>query len=208
MISRRGFFAYLAFFLSSATCLVVSSAGASTTTLAPGVLALSDENFEHTTQASTGQTTGSWLVYFHSDDKTAAVSGDYPDESEWLEEHVVVASVNVEKGGKSTFERFFQDQHQQLPAFVFIHKGKVYDYPKPAEGYSWDALMDFCRKPNAAVARDIPAPPSFMHGILAKIESDKTYMIAIGGMILIVVMGRIFGALGGHSTEQQKKKDK
>lgn len=180
-----------------------------------GVVQLTDESFEHATQASTGQTTGSWLVWFHGNNNSdnnnnndnnnlVIMKGAFPTQEEWLEQHVVVASVNVDAGGRRTMERL---QVEFIPSFLYIHKGKMYPYSPPQQQqYSWEALMAFCRAPDAvAPARDIPAPPSFLDHLLSKVAADQANMIVIGGMIMVVVLGLFFGAVVGHFGTKNKK---
>lgn len=80
--------------------------------LAPYAVSLTDATFEHETQASTGQTTGHWLIQFfpgtsggNSDSRSNSRSeggiviptGPMYAEDEWLESNVVIASVNLAK---------------------------------------------------------------------------------------------------------------
>lgn len=176
-----------------------------------GVQALTDETFEHVTQASTGQTTGSWLVWFHGksgdDDEPAGTTtttttsatikmrGEFPNDSVWLEQHTLVASVNVDDGGQRTADRL---QVSPIPSFLYIHRGKMYPYPSKQADYSWEALLAFCRAPDETLAQDIPAPPSLFEHLMFKVAADKTNLIVIGGMIMVMVLGLFFGAVVGH----------
>lgn len=105
----------------------------------PGLVALSDDNFEHETQAASGQTTGSWLVFFHTPRDETMIYGALPEEDFFAEHHIVLGAVNTKKGILS-WERF---QVKQLPSFVFIHKGKYYKFQKPPGGYTWSTLVRF-----------------------------------------------------------------
>lgn len=80
------------------------------------VATLTDENFEHDTQASTGSTTGSWLVLCHQGPNDAELNGILqatPDGAEegttlvdaLLEKGVVVGRLDVDKNPK-VVERF------------------------------------------------------------------------------------------------------
>lgn len=93
----------------------------------PNVKELSDENFEHLTQASSGATTGDWFIMFYTVNcvdcqrLTAvweAVAAD-------LKTRMNVA--RMEKGGKgsTTADRFRIDG---VPAFIFLRQGKFYRY--------------------------------------------------------------------------------
>ena len=104
---------------------------------------LTDSTFEHQTQASTGATTGSWLVLFHSSDESEC-GGETPDCSlvhsavEHLmidddtrdvlyERGVVLAEVNV-FDHKRTMFRF---GIEKIPSIIYIHHGLFYTFPFP-----------------------------------------------------------------------------
>lgn len=93
----------------------------------PNVKELSDENFEHLTQASSGATTGDWFIMFYTPKcvdclrLTAvweAVAAD-------LKTRMNVARVDKSEQGSATAERF---QVENVPAFVFMRQGKFYKY--------------------------------------------------------------------------------
>ena len=195
----------------------------------PGVVRLTDETFEHSTQASTGQTTGSWLVWFYDGDHdkdSAAVKGAFPSEGEWLEDHVVVGSVDAVNEGPKVRERF---GIHELPVFVYFHKGHLYRYPIPGSAgtaddgsYAWDALRSFCQNPDPSLAEAIAAPPSFLDDLLAQIKSltekyamseevgGKFRVFMVTGLVVGLVVGLFVKALIGHfgGREVGKGKDK
>jgi thiol-disulfide isomerase/thioredoxin len=112
------------------------------------VTALTDATFEHQTQASTGSTTGSWLVLFYStidEDKekcpncpaiatqfeqllTRANSEDddaYASNSLY-DKGIVLGTVNV-MTSPQTASRF---EIETTPTILYIHRGKYYTVPK------------------------------------------------------------------------------
>ncbi|XP_065076160.1 thioredoxin domain-containing protein [Ochlerotatus camptorhynchus] len=93
----------------------------------PNVKELSDENFEHLTQASSGATTGDWFIMFYTSNcvdcqrLTAvweAVAGD-------LKTRMNVARMQKDGKGSATAERF---RVNEVPAFIFLRQGKFYRY--------------------------------------------------------------------------------
>jgi hypothetical protein len=84
------------------------------------VVPLTDTNFEHETQASTGQTTGSWLVVFYDQDLMAA-SPDVPAEY-WSEHHIVLGAVKA-TDAPETLDHFEIDH---LPTILFLEKSLLY----------------------------------------------------------------------------------
>jgi hypothetical protein len=165
-----------------------------------GVVALTDATFEHETQASTGQTTGSWLVWFYSSNNgqdSVELSGTFPTPEEWSELYTVVAAMNVDADGRDTANRL---QVKSFPSFVLIHKGKMYEYPKEsADGYSWDSIAAFCKNPDAvSQPQDIPVPPTWFDILRAKVAEDPTNMMLFGGVVIVLVLGLFVRAVVGH----------
>ena len=190
----------------------------------PGVVRLADATFEHATQASTGQTTGSWLVWFYQDDdrddSTTIVEGSFPSESEWLEDHIVLGAVNVvQEGGQKVKERF-GIRSDNLPVFLYFHKGRLYRVPKNAGVvvYSWDAVRSFCRNPDPSLAELIPAPPNFWADLLTGIREHKNYpvlldagtyyVMVLAGLVVFLVVGLFVKAVMGHFGQEQGGKEK
>jgi hypothetical protein len=183
----------------------------STTTVSilqlPGVVTLTDDSFEHQTQASTGSTTGSWLIYFHtsSDDdnnNNNVPGGTFPDPSEWLEHHVVVGTIAANDGGSATHARF----HISTPpnVFVYIHKGHYYVLPPVMD---WNQIFEFCQQPESSssvVAKPIPPPPSGFESIKHKFQSDPTYAIVLAGMLLLFGISFGIGAVVGNKQKQKR----
>ncbi|XP_053682862.1 thioredoxin domain-containing protein [Sabethes cyaneus] len=93
----------------------------------PNVRELSDENFEHLTQASSGATTGDWLIMFYTSNcvdcqrLTAvweAVAAD-------LKNRMNVALVEKDGKGSDTANRFGVTE---VPSVIFLRQGKFYRY--------------------------------------------------------------------------------
>jgi hypothetical protein len=165
------------------------------------IVTLTDESFEHTTQASTGQTTGSWLVWFYSNSKQQEQEqqqpitfvDSFPPLETWLEQHVIVASIHADTVGSQTTKRFGIET-KQLPSFVYFHKGQMYLIPQTTTNtYSWATLLEFCRNPDPNVARAIPSPPDWMDIIIFKLANDK-YLLT-GTMVMIMVIGAFIGSV-------------
>mmetsp|Transcript_5208 Transcript_5208/g.6805 ORF Transcript_5208/g.6805 Transcript_5208/m.6805 type:complete len:225 (-) Transcript_5208:332-1006(-) len=149
------------------------------------VVHLTDDTFEHETQASTGQTTGSWLIWMHKPKDETPIAGDVPETEFWAENHVVLATLDIRKN-PSTKSRFHFNK--KLPLFIYIHKGKYYklmapsaDYykspkskPKPkAPDYvmNWDAISKFVLEEyKESEAFDIPPPRTSMDDVWAILE--------------------------------------
>jgi hypothetical protein len=77
---------------------------------------------------------------------------------EWLAENgIVIGAVNAALA-RETVERF---QIEKLPAFLFIHKGKMFRYPRSDDPYHWDQITEFLLGGFEKVGgHDVPPPKS------------------------------------------------
>lgn len=183
-----------------------------------GVITLTDETFEHQTQASTGQTTGSWLVWFY-DDANDHVTGSFPSESEWLEDHIVVGAVNVAEGAGAKLKKRFA--LEKLPVFLYFHKGKMYRYSTSTfanDGLSWEAVREFCKNPDASLAESIQPPLSFFSEMWTGFQNSREYPFLVeagtyyvkvmAGLGVFFVVGlsikAIFRRINGSSGRKEK----
>ena len=124
------------------------------------LVSLTDVTFEHETQASTGQTTGSWLVYFHTDLDPTVIFGEVPDPSFWSEHHIVLAETRS-SDSYQTRKRFkLGGTGQSLPVFLYLHKGKAYKLKTPPGGYTWEILKRFVTE-DYQYTKGADIPPEF-----------------------------------------------
>jgi hypothetical protein len=167
------------------------------------VVPLTDVNFEHETQASTGQTTGSWLVVFYDQDLMAA-SPAVPAEY-WSERHIVLGAVKA-TDAPETIDRFEIDH---LPAILFLHNKKVYPYPEDrlaaATKVKWMDLAAFCEFSASAAegqARDIPPPPTFMSRLETKLDAmGLSTSVVMAAQVSVVVVGLWLTAVVGATRK-------
>ena len=198
------------------------------------VVKLVDRNFEHQTQASTGMTTGSWLIWFYKSrggtgkineitdttkDPHVLVEGDQPESSFWTEHNIVLSSAHVQLS-TDTIRRFQlpkpsqeNDSDDGYPLFVFLHKHKYYVYDGPLE---WESIVDFCLHGYQKVpGKSIPAPRNEFVKVLAILLNDfhpSRLLIVVG---VLVVLGGLLYALSvlsimgepNNSVRKMKKRD-
>lgn len=173
------------------------------------VVPLTDAIFEHETQASTGQTTGSWLVAFY--DQDLMVTGPTISPDVWSEHHIVLGSMQA-KDAPDILARFEIEQ-DQLPVVVFLHEKKQYVYPANSlvSGVvSWKDLESFCVQPvSESDARDIPPVPSFWTRLEAKLASMglNTPMV-VGAQVMVVVIGLWVTAIAGAARKPKSETKK
>mmetsp|Transcript_36064 Transcript_36064/g.67174 ORF Transcript_36064/g.67174 Transcript_36064/m.67174 type:complete len:162 (+) Transcript_36064:49-534(+) len=130
---------------------------------------LDDATFEHQTQASTGMTTGSWLVLFGASgcegcsELLEALDGV---EEELRETYVIPAHVDREDSA-GLWQRF---GIQQIPSTLLFAKHKLYRYSGNKDGASLLAFAKAALDGQLSGA-EIPPPPSFMDVVMNKVRS-------------------------------------
>lgn len=112
-------FSFSKFILISLLGLVVGCSAAE-------VIQLDVKNFEHLTQATTGATTGDWLIKFYAPwcGHCRKMEPTYERVAEMLHGEVNVARVDV-PANRELGTRF---DVKGFPTIKFLSKGKVYDY--------------------------------------------------------------------------------
>jgi len=93
----------------------------------PVVKELTDETFEHLTQASSGATTGDWFVMFYTNDcvDCQRFQARWEAVGAQVKSRMNVARVNRGTTGAATARRFGVFH---VPAFVLFRQGKMYNY--------------------------------------------------------------------------------
>lgn len=110
----------------------------------PLVKELDDSNFEHLTQASTGSTTGNWLVLFYDNSCVDCTRLGAICESVAAKlklSYTNVARTNTGTKGIQTSKRF---KVEKVPTFILIRKGKYYRYN--LKNYEVESLIGFATK--------------------------------------------------------------
>ena len=123
------------------------------------VVLLNDEIFEHQTQASTGMTTGSWLVFFKAErcphcNKLMPEYEKLSEDEELVEQGIVLSVMDV-ASCPVTMNRFLI---RGFPTLIFLHKKKLYEYSGKRD---YEALKKFVLEGfESTTALAIPTPPS------------------------------------------------
>jgi len=165
------------------------------TTVSAEVVTLTDQTFEHQTQASTGMTTGSWLVLFtvpdcNSCETLKPVLEDLGKQEDLAERGIVLATVDCSKD-KETCLRFSTNK---LPVLLYLHKKEMYHYHREKDdefGTTARDLRSFVLAPTVgSEAEPIPDPPSaldaFLQPILLIYENNPLAGYAIFGMLAMM----------------------
>jgi thiol-disulfide isomerase/thioredoxin len=174
--------------------------------IAAEVIVLTDKTFEHQTQASTGQTTGKWLIMF-SAPWCGRTCAEMIPTLELLEKSVGDGSVLV--ATVNTLENLeLADRFGILsqPTLVFFADRKMYKYRGLK---TLEAIQQFVEGGyKDAVALPVPAPPSFFDLTKRKIErlfdenkelrflrEDFQHIVAVrkNAAVILMILGAILG---------------
>ena len=174
----------------------------------PTVKELTDETFEHLTQASSGATTGDWFVMFYGSDCVECVRmiARWEAVGAKLKQRVNVARIDKYTTGASTARRF---SVYQAPEFIFFRLGKMYRYQIPKYDINSFVLFATYWYKNVR-AEPVPVPQSpfddFVQMIVNVLRENPWIMklgsISIGVFIIISVASKF-----RRKTEVPQKKD-
>jgi len=148
------------------------------------VVVLTDKNFEHLTQASTGMTTGSWMVKFYASwcghCKSMAAAYDLlAMDEELIAKGIVLGKVEVPEN-RDVGLRF---GIRGFPTLLFLHRSKMYKY---SGARSVDNMKKYLLSGYEEVdGLPIPDPPTF----LSKAK-------ATAKQIFLEVMDAVYGKAG------------
>jgi len=195
------------------------------------VIELSNDTFEHLTQASTGQTTGKWMVKFYATWcghckklEPVWVALDTELKENHSEFGINVANVDAIKN-YDLAKRFHV---QGYPLLLYFAQGRMYRYQGSRD---LESLVEFVtegyKKDNGDA---VPPPPGwvevyrkklikFIHSKphLSMLSDDFEHIIALRknaallllfiGVFFGTMIGYILGTLGGGTTKVKAKKD-
>lgn len=176
----------------------------------PIVKELTDENFEHLTQASSGATTGDWFVMFYSSDciDCQRMGARWEAVGAKLKNRVNVARVNKYTTGASTARRF---NVFNVPEFILFRQGKMYRYHIPK--YDINAFVSFARDwyKNAQSER-VPVPQSPFDDLtqmIANFLRENPWIMKLTSIIMgVMIIVSVASKLRKKSETPEKKKEK
>lgn len=177
---------------------------------------LTDDNFEHLTQAATGATTGDWLVMFVRGDCDSCVQLQPTMEgvAAVLKNKRNVAVVDRDNGGGQTTRRFGV---KTFPSLILFRQGRLYRYMLPMidastlEHFASDGFRN-------ARAENVPHPKTPFDDFTEwcadwlRENPDKAYLGL--GVLVIMVFGTVFFCLrssanaAAAATKKTNKKKK
>lgn len=168
--------------------LVLVSAAMASLTENNEVKVLTDDNFEHDTQAATGMTTGDWFVLLYADfcPHCHRVKPEFKKLAEKYDVHATnIAWLNCEEN-PWTCQRFGV---QWYPEMILLRRGKLYRYgrksPRTVDGFT--EFLTKAEDPEEPVA--IPAPYSLLDKGLSYVTIDWNAVEIVYNEMPILIYG-------------------
>lgn len=206
----------LALFLTvlTPTTILANTAAAAAASSGGIITKLTDDNFEHLTQASTGQTTGKWFVVMGAVWCGYACTKLHPllEELPRVAPGVVVGMVDT-TANRAIAERFQIVDH---PTLLYFADRKMYRYGSRASGqdpHTLEAFREFCIGGYQQYQPlPIPAPPSFTEVHMKKLiqflsnqpeliylKEDFQHILEIrkNAAVVLVCLGVLVGWIAG-----------
>jgi len=155
----------------------------------PGVQELTDSTFEHLTQATTGATTGDWLVMFYT--SSCYLCHRLTATMETLackhRGRMNVARVNKETYGEKTGRRF-ELGLEDKPDIIFFRLGKMYGYT--AAEYDPATLSAFMSGQYAEIPpQEIPSPKSPLSDLVQLcLDYLAAYPLTVGTCLCVPIL--------------------
>mmetsp|Transcript_7357 Transcript_7357/g.10514 ORF Transcript_7357/g.10514 Transcript_7357/m.10514 type:complete len:210 (-) Transcript_7357:761-1390(-) len=186
------------------------------------VIDLTDDTFEHLTQASTGQTTGKWFIEFYApwcghckkltpvwEELESTIATEHSDEG------IVIAKVDGPEN-RDVMKRF---EITGFPTLKYIAGGKVYEY---SGARSLDAMKEFVLGGyHSEEGKPVPPPPSFLDELLKKVpllsdlsddlehivemRKNAAVFLLLIGVVLGMVLNMLIYEFTGLSGSKAKK---
>jgi hypothetical protein len=186
---------------------------------------LDDSNFEHLTQASTGSTTGNWLILFYDNscvDCTRLGAIFEAVGAKLKFSYTNVARVNIKTKGVQTAKRF---KVEKVPTFILIRKGKFYRYNLMK--YDIDAFVGFSTKTFQnfgaeiikaqaspfenlidSIVEKLKAMPRFRDTALTYFNDYPVPISIVASLLLLYVLAKLFKKDGSEKKTETKKGSK
>merc|ERR1719317_1126509 len=180
----------------------------------PGVQELTDNTFEHLTQAATGATTGDWLVMFYTASCTlcSRLTATMETLACKYRGRMNVARINKETYGEKTGRRF-ELGLEDKPDIIFFRQGKMYQYS--GGEYDPESLSNYMTgfyKNYPALSIPLPKSP-FDDLVQLCVDYLKAYPLLVGTclcvpVLLLVAFLYLIRSEGEPKPRKSKKKKK
>ncbi|XP_071098925.1 thioredoxin domain-containing protein-like [Haliotis cracherodii] len=171
---------------------------------------LTDDSFEHLTQAATGATTGDWLVAYYKDSCSKIL---FAMESFGVR---MKRKMNIAKVAMETNPRLVKRMKvTKCPSVIFYKQGKMYRYE--VEKYDTKSLTSFVEGWYKNMkAESVPVDPSSFDELtdnIAKALKDQiegpnrfTFLTIAGGVVSLVLLILVCACVMSRRAAERKKK--
>jgi len=175
----------------------------------PIVKELTDETFEHLTQAATGATTGDWFVMFYTTEcvDCQRLQARWEAVGAELKTRLNVARINRAGAGAATARRF---DVFDVPSFVLFRQGKMYRYQ--IRKYDVPSFISFAQEWYKNVKGErVPVPKSPFDDFTAMIADylrQNPWLWQLGGGTFVVglLLSVVMKLRSGTKSEEKSKK--
>ncbi|XP_023016501.2 protein disulfide-isomerase A4 [Leptinotarsa decemlineata] len=176
---------------------------------------LTDETFEHLTQAATGATTGDWFVMFYTPQcvDCARLQARWEAVGAELKSKLNVARVNKATTGAATARRF---EVINVPSFILFRQGKLYRYQ--IQKFDVRSFVDFAQSWYKNVHPEkVPLPKSPFDDFVALVVDymrefpwlwQLGFITFVAGLIGAVVARFMWGTVPEKKKTNKEKKEK
>ncbi|XP_012141214.1 thioredoxin domain-containing protein [Megachile rotundata] len=174
----------------------------------PTVIELTDDTFEHLTQASSGATTGDWFVMFYSTDNMEFIKmiARWEAVGAKLRRRINVARIDKHTTGASTGRRF---NISETPEFIFFRHGKMYRYQIPK--YDINSFVSFAKEwYRNARAETVPVPQSPFDDFVQTIANflrENPWVMKLGSITIGVFIILSVASKFRRKSDMPQKKD-
>ncbi|KAK9692466.1 Thioredoxin [Popillia japonica] len=176
----------------------------------PIVKELTDDTFEHLTQAATGATTGDWFVMFYNNDciDCQRLQARLEAVGAKLKNKVNIARVNRGTNGAATARRF---DVFHVPTFILFRQGKMYRYH--IQKYDIPSFVSFAQEWHKNVSPEkVPLPKTPFDDLTSAIAvyiRENTWLLYVGiGTFCIGIIASMLSRRGKIQTQEKPKKTK
>ncbi|KAF2885523.1 hypothetical protein ILUMI_20673 [Ignelater luminosus] len=177
----------------------------------PAVKELTDETFEHLTQAATGATTGDWFVMFYTTEcvDCQRLQARWEAVGAHLKSRLNVARVNKGGLGAITGRRF---EIHEVPSFIFFRQGKMYRYT--IRKYDVESFVSFAEEwYKNAKGEKVPLPKSTLDDFTALVmdyirENPWLWQIGVGAFIIGLLVSFLMKRKSAKQVQKTTKKFK
>jgi len=161
------------------------------------VIQLSDDNFEHLTQATSGSTTGNWFIQFSKAGcfHCKAFASIWEMLATKLKGEIPVATVDVSRSPE-TKKRFLSTEAESLPSLFLVKNGQAYIYHGAKD--SPEKLEEFARGGfKTAKSFPIPKEASLVERLVVMLQEDLSSLYKFKKLALstVFVVGVLVGFL-------------